>query len=300
MQGAFVNPGYSSVPLAGPFLICCGNDNIFWSVNVDTGYAVEGTRNIRNASLFYIIPNDEGSNPYEFTIAYFGDNRKVLRRSGTLSPVSKHSIEPVARYLDASISPFGTNSGPLHLKFHLRESHSRLTLHSRLVRKSPPIDTAAWTTGREMFFINCARRRMKKDGYICMKAVHRQGQPPFVTACVPSTAAHNDRNTFMLFRLLPPSHRENQPLLVEETDVNEVDKQLDEYEGKQGLEMRTSRTPPLGDMVRLLEPSPPGKRRLDTSGGTIPPAGEAVALPELSTHPVSDPTEVTLTTDTNL
>lgn len=279
---------------AGPFLISCGND-IFWTVDTDRDYAVEGTRNVRNASFFYIIPNDDGANPYEFTIAYYGDNRKILRHgSSTLTPTSKQVIEPVARYLDTYVRPFGTNPGPLHLKNHLRESRSRLTLHSRIVRKCPPIDTATWVQGTDMYFINCARRRIKKDGYICMKLRQRHGQAEFLTGCVSSTSEHDDRTTFMLFRLLPPSYRDNQTANVNDTD--QLDEELDAYEDKRGgLGMKDKlRAVVPGAAVRLLEPSPPTKRRLDTSGGTAPPA---IALPELTT---SDPTGATSIIDTNL
>ncbi len=287
---------------AGPFLISCGNDNIFWTVNTERGYAVEGTRNIQNASLFFIIPIDDG-HPYEFNIAHYGDNHQFLRRSSTLVSTSKNVIEPVARYVDASAGVRGRNSGPLHLKFHLHESSSRLTLHSRVIKKSAPIDTAAWVSGREVFFINCARRRLKRDGYICMKQVRRHGQPEFITACVPSTRCHDDRNTFMIFRLLSPSYRENQTLKREEADQF-ISEQLDEYEpGPLSGESRNVHfaepTSVVGDTVQLLNPSPPGKRCLDTSEGTIAPAEEPIALPELSKSPISDPTQITLTTDTD-
>ena len=288
---------------------------MFWSVNSDRDYAVEATRNIRNASLFYVIPNDDGENPYEFVLGYLGDNRSLLKRAtSTLTPLSKAQVQGLHRYLNARVSVSGGNPGPLHLQHHITESDSRLTLQNRLMKKSKPVDTAAWVQGRETFFINCARRRLKRDGYICVKAIQTRGQVELITACVPSTSFHNDRNTWMLFRLLPGSYRDKPGALTTNTD--EVDK-YDRAVGKDILYLGPSkRTDPSGDetthvhgAVRsdrssAMEPGDTSdtsrllasQKHIDTSSVTFPPAGAEVPLSELSSHQDTDPTKTEITT----
>ena len=284
---------------AGPFLISFHNDTMFWSVNSDRDYAVEATRNIRNASLFYVIPSDDGENPYEFVLGYLGDNRSLLKRAtSTLTPSSKAQVQGLHRYLNARVSVSGGNPGPLHLQHHITESDSRLTLQNRLMKKSKPVDTTAWVQGRETFFINCARRRLKRDGYICVKAIQTRGQVELITACVPSTSFHNDRNTWMLFRLLPGSYRDNPGALKsDETDIGEkLTEELDKYS------QATANNKPDPAKYGLPYLPRPGdiaaKLHIDTSSVKFPPVGAEVQLPELSGHSPSNPTEVRFSKDT--
>lgn len=282
-------------------------------MNPEDGYTIEATRNISNASIFYVIPSDSGKYPYEFIIGYYGDNRKALRRtSSTLTPVSRREVDPLPRYLSAPVNTFGTNPGPLHLKFTVDHHDSRLTLQSRLIKGYKPVDTNTWVSGREAFYINCARRTLQKDGYICVKLIPgRRNAPDLFTACVPSRRHHNDRNVWMLFRLLPASHREKSAnMSTGSRDELDVTAELKEYERaispdriqlspprlsrKRDEHSHSTELEDTRDTSKLLDPS--GKH-LDTSGGKIPPVGAAMELPELRT---SDPTDAKSTTVTTL
>ena len=124
---------------AGPYLIACNNDRIFWTVNPDNVYAVEATRDIKQASAFFVFPNEDGGHPYEFVIGYYGDSRKVLKRkASTLASTPWPEMDPTPRYLHAPVGVLGNNFGPLHLKNHVLESQSRLTLHNRLLKHYNP------------------------------------------------------------------------------------------------------------------------------------------------------------------
>ena len=131
-------------------------------------------------------------------IAYMGDNG-ASRKLGAMTQ------KTIPRYLDADVSLFGTNSGPLRLVYHVSE-RSRLLLFGRVANEKGPINPTMWAQGDDMFFINCARRRMKRDGYIGMRQRRRD---QWVSACFPRRGAHNEQNKFMLFRLLPVSSKSN-------------------------------------------------------------------------------------------
>lgn len=297
---------------AGPFLVACGGDRqLYWSVD-NTNYTVHATPNVKNASLFFVIPNDEGKYPHEFHITYMGDNRQLLtRRVSSLTPLSQRPMEKISRYLSASVTAFGTNSGPLPLRFHV-VGKSRLILESRIGAEGA-VSPSTWVCGREVFFINCTRRRFKRDGYICVRRQGRRDEDRWITACVPSTHFHNEQDIFMLFRLLPASYREKESLetstrLAEDTPPEhtdyeqELDEQLERYEkGSAPEEFRAPRQASvksrlLEDAERLVSKSGPLTQiRFDTSGGKMP---ESMPLPDLGSHPMSDPS--TTSRDTTL
>ena len=196
---------------------------MFLMVNPDNNYAVEATRDIKQASAFFVFPNEDGGHPYEFNIGYYDDDRKVRKRKASILSASCPGVDPIPRYLHTPVNIIGGNFGPLHMKNYMLECQSRLTLHSRLLKHYNPVDITPWVSGRDTFFINCARRRVKRDGYICVKLVtgQRGGRPELRTGCVPTKTRHNERNTWMLFRLLPISLRDKP--VVPAGDRNERD-----------------------------------------------------------------------------
>ena len=265
-------------PPAGPFIISA-NDRLFWKVNADEGYTVEATTDISAASLFYIVPNDNGDHPYEFYVTYTSDQQDIHPPySGRDSAVDINLVAPIARYLDAGVNAFGFNHGPLRLKHSVKHRHCRLVLHGRISEEGTPVSISAWSSGNDAFYINCVRRRLKRDGYICLKQ-HRHDR--FITACLPNTSVHDDRNFFMLFRLLPASYIEKRPHFwsrkgsASHSPVPEVLK-LSTPESKRKKQ------------PSVEEHGGPGKH-LDTTGGSIPLIGEGIAMKELTVH---DPTVV--------
>ena len=212
--------GYLCMYTAGPFLIAAGSERSlhFWTVNDD--YTVHAISNPQNASLFFIIPNDSGKHPYEFHIVYMGDNRHILKkRVSSLTPLSQKAIQAIPRYLNASVNAFGINTGPLSLDYYV-SGHSRLLLFGRVSNDAGPISCETWAHGQDMYFINCARRRMKKDGYIGIRRRRKRGKDEWITSCFSSRYIHNESNVFMLFRLLPGSYRENPNILTAEPGNN--------------------------------------------------------------------------------
>ena len=183
---------------AGPFLVAfgTGDQERYWKV--DGNYGIIGTSDTEDASPFFVMPYDNSHHPHEFHIAYMGDN-------GTSRKLGAMTQKTIPRYLDADVSLFGTNSGPLRLVYHVSE-RSRLLLFGRVANEKGPINPTMWAQGDDMFFINCARRRMKRDGYIGMRQRRRD---QWVSACFPRRGAHNEQNKFMLFRLLPMSSKSN-------------------------------------------------------------------------------------------
>jgi len=249
---------------------------------------VEATQKVENASLFYVIPKDDGVHPYDFIIGYYGD-KQLTRMPSTLSLHDKQ-VESVPRYLNAPVNIVGVNPGPLHLQYEVQEKRSRLTLLSRLVKGYSPVDTKAWVSGRDLFFINCARRTWKKDGYICVKQITVPGQQQrLITACVSSVKNNNERDLWMLFRLLPASYRDTTSLHGE-ADGEEEEKEYKIAFGSATPEQKPQSQPAAPKPGRShphhprTENSISGRRNFNTSGGTIPPPGGGVDLPELS-HP---------------
>ena len=182
---------------AGPFLVSfgTGRQKYYWKVNGN--YEVRATNEINKASPFYIIPYENCTHPHEFHIAYMDENEPTDEQLEAHTHPKK--ISP-RRYLDADVSVFGTNSGPLRFVYHVSE-RSRLLLFGRVDNGEGPISTTTWTQGDDMFFINCTRRRMKREGYIGMHLHRRE----WVSGCFARRSTHNERDTFMLFRLLPES-----------------------------------------------------------------------------------------------
>ena len=112
-------------------------------------------------------------------------------------------------------------------------------------------DLTGWTLSRDVFFINCSRRKFQRDGYLCVKAAqrgrHRIHSDFFHTACVPSLKEHNDVDKFMLFRLLPSSVRTQglfspvRKMSFEETDLNRLSKLEEEEEEEEDEPERAER-----------------------------------------------------------
>lgn len=116
-----------SILAAGPFLIAM--DGIYWKVNERNSFAVEGTRQAAQASLFFIIPTDNGDHPYEFLIGWQGDGHNVLRRNNASLSHDKQINEPkIFRYLDAHTSILGRNTGPLYMRNDIDEHSARFSL----------------------------------------------------------------------------------------------------------------------------------------------------------------------------
>ena len=219
----------------GPFFITCGSggDGPFLRVDPTNHDAVVATRDISTASPFYILPNDNPDIPNEFYIAHYediSDTHKVTRRKSEISVFSEHrsKISSVPKYLEAPLNWLGRNRGPLFMRDTVSEESSRFVLHHRVINndKPRPNPLNSWVSGGDMFYINCSRRRHRKDGYLCIRRIHlrqprQQDNEDFITACVRDIGYHDNVNVFMLFRLLSGYYlsHENEKISDDETPM---------------------------------------------------------------------------------
>ena len=188
---------------------------------------MEGTLDINKASPFHIVPSD-GSHPNEFMIVYYNEkaactvrDHKLKRGSTTLNAHLQMAVSPMPRYLKANTTITGNNHGPITMEMKVDETCARLVLQGRIASNKHHMimDTSLWVAGREVYFIRCARRRFKKEGFLCMKYKPSLEGLPYRLKIVSSTEK-DDENHFMLFRLLPLSLKQQSELYTE-TDEND-------------------------------------------------------------------------------
>ena len=183
---------------------------MFWCVNVNDGFTIEATEDITKASPFYVLPHEDGfDHVNEFMITYVHNQPSSGHGIAYDKKYGNYiTLQPTSRYLDSIINICGENPGPLQLRYGVNEIHSRMHLISRTVEHFAPFAISSWTNSEEIFYIQCARRRLKKNGYICVKQIDSEGTKKYITACISNLREHNDKSIFMLFRLLPASIRE--------------------------------------------------------------------------------------------
>ena len=103
------------------------------------------------------------------------------------------------------------------------------------------VDLTTWTLSRDVFFINCSRRKFRRDGYLCVKEGLESGS--LSVSCVPSLKEHNDLDTFMLFRLLPSSvSTQGHDSPTSKTAVKEINLNKDEEDEVEAAERRRKET----------------------------------------------------------
>ena len=103
---------------------------------------LKGTDNPAEASLFYFQTTDDGGNPFEFHIAYFGED---------VDPSETNDTSSVGRYLEAPLNPQGRCPGPLLMKHSVKVKNTRFTLRSRLSKKNNRSHLASWIAGEDAF-----------------------------------------------------------------------------------------------------------------------------------------------------
>ena len=155
------------------------------------------------ATKFSIVPI-EGSHPHEFMIM------------STSQQMLSASQEKIPYYLESKCNINGTQSRDLKMRTSIKVRNARMALQKSVVEEDHkvPVDITRWLQGKESYFIRCARRIHSKDGYLCVKKPppvpkwqiwHEQHDTDeYEVKIVPSINMHDDdKNSFMLFRLLP-------------------------------------------------------------------------------------------------
>ena len=157
----------------------------------------------RKAAKFSIVPI-EGSHPHEFMIMT------------TSQQMLSSSQEKIPYYLDAKCTMNRTQSRDLKMRTSIKVHNARMVLQKSVVEEDHkvPVDITRWLQGKELYFICCARRIHSKGGYLCVKKPaplpkwlsrsKSQNIDNYEVKIVPSINMHDDdKNSFMLFRLLP-------------------------------------------------------------------------------------------------
>ena len=215
----------------GPFLITCGiASGLFLAVDPET-HAVKATAEVTKATHFQIIPSDDKYN--EFYIAYHKEKGRVLRKHHYSVFHSSDPGSTVALYLDAPVSVRGRNNGPLYMSDTVSDESSRFVLHSRIIQnKVSPVSISTWTSGNEMFYVNCSRRKRKINGYLAIKRVRQSGdEDTYITACMSSRKYHDNSNVHMLFQLIPTYLVEDEPDEdYDDENEEEIPKPIEQFE----------------------------------------------------------------------
>ena len=168
----------------GPFLISCTmnieHKPVFWKVNQEN--QIRGTTQVQDASLFYVIPTEDGDHPFEFFIVYYAEDTTAKVMPKSLYDHMTRSFQqavPLPQYITGEGNLFGYSSRPLELNSSVFVRQARFAIYSRIIHAammclSSPVTSASWIEGEE-FFVKCSRRRFRADGYLAMK---RESPPP--------------------------------------------------------------------------------------------------------------------------
>ena len=197
-----------------------GASCLYWAV--DESHHVMASSKKENASKFYVKPSDNPKHPDEFYICYYDTDISELRNKDTSYQFdgTKEFVEPIPRYLMTPTDAFGRNSGPLKLKYQMRSRDSRLSLVSCIrKRHQPPVSLSEWMSGREMCFIQCARRKHMK-GYIAV-VENLYGQ--YDTCCVHSKHNEDESMSFMLFQTVRTLETKTDKVVKATTQADEID-----------------------------------------------------------------------------
>lgn len=201
-------------------------------------HQVAATSDISTASEFHIIPTDGTDKANEFYIGYYeerGNTTSTTNRERRYSILSDRGPSlTVPLYLDAPLNIWGNNRGPLHVWNTVSHDTSRFVLHSRIVvnKGALPVPLSSWTSGSDMFYVNCSRRKYRRDVYLAVKRIPPGRNNPnnrYITACVNSISYHDDNNVFMLFQLLPVFLKENKSNKTE-----------NKFETSEGIELQAT------------------------------------------------------------
>ena len=187
----------------GPFYITCGKeDKICLTVDKESGELqaspfvnkqTEFGEIMFSPSIkkFYIVRCDERSNTFNITC----DAPVTVRRF-------KH-LPKIPLYLTTSVNWLGHTSKnqPPTMVMSGKAESAQMALHSRKRTNFQSVKFTEWVNEKEVFFINCqesTKGRVKRGSYLCVK----KKNDSFVVECEPEIKKHNDKEVFMLFRLL--------------------------------------------------------------------------------------------------
>ena len=172
MSQSFINWLY--LRAVGPFFITCNRERIFLSISKDSE-EVQATKNIKDASKFFIVRCNEGDN--HFNIVYEAPSLLIGKKKEEFDKkVGKHK-PPVPMYLCVPVNWHGRtrSNQPVRMQMNGKASQSRMALHSRRSKQFHPAKLTEWINEKEIFYVNCKERgrgRLKKSSYLCWMKHH--------------------------------------------------------------------------------------------------------------------------------
>ena len=213
----------------------CGDEGMYWKVDADHTLTI--TRNFKQASVFHVIPCDDTDDEDDFNLGWKGETlQSVIDEECSLS---QDKTCKIMRYLEVKTFFFEHHPGPLKFKSTLTNKDARLCLYDQIVGgyfgglfASPAPDIEPWTEKNQVFFISSANRK----SFIAVERSRNteQADPEnedaykYTTRCVGSQIFHNEKDAWMLFRLLPTEEQTEKTSMAEKSKKRLCD-QLDGF-----------------------------------------------------------------------
>jgi hypothetical protein len=204
----------------------CGDEGMFWRVNAE--HLLTVTRDFKEASVFHIVLSDDADSDDHFYIGWQGEELKENERLVAPSKIPTR----IMRYLEVKTLFWGHCPGPLKFKSELSSKYSRLCLYNQISEgyfDSCEDDTAPWMEKGKVFFISNAawksfvsvvRYRNKEQADLDQEDAYG-----YTTKCMGSRRAHNEKDVWMLFRLIPTEQQKS----FTERSKNQLSKKLTQY-----------------------------------------------------------------------
>lgn len=182
----------------GKYLIQCGDQEMYWKVeSSDNDHILTITTDKREAAVLSIIPSDDTDENFDFSIGWQNESLQDI-----LDSDSKDEPEypKMMRYLEVKTFMFWHYGGPLRMKSELSAKDSRLCLYKQRMDDyaETPTNTIQWLGKKAVVFISSAARR----SFIAVTRLQTGAEDEYWTKCVSSPRFHDEKNAWMLFRLL--------------------------------------------------------------------------------------------------
>ena len=172
---------------------------MYWTVqSTDTDHILTITTDKQQASVLSIIPTDETNENFDFSIGWQGETFQDIEDTEDSKP------QKMMRYLEVKTYLFFWHfAGPLRMKAELTARDSRLCLYKQRIDDSTdiPTDTNQWLGANDVFISSATRRSFIAITRI--PAANEGEEDQYKTRCLSSQKYHDEKNTWMLFRLLP-------------------------------------------------------------------------------------------------
>lgn len=179
---------------------------MYWKVeSTDRDHNLTITKDIRQASVLSIIPSDETHENFDFSIGWQNETlQEVMDRD---EEDFKKEPPTMMRYLEVrTYFFFGHYAGPLRMKSESTIKDTRLCLYNQRMDEVPAA-LSQWLTKKAVVFISSANRKSfiavsrvppMKDG----SQSKEEYKEEYKTKCVASLKFHDEKDVWMLFRLL--------------------------------------------------------------------------------------------------